>query len=196
MTTHSLGERLVGAFRELWAHPPRRLTLARIACHRRQFENWWKFEIGTHLWELAKSLNAEVWLEADERADIVLAPARCSQIDLERELRLRIELKTMGTFWGDHKKAYADPTKKGLLADMQAVVSRAGTARPFACVGLLVTHHGPYHELSNSPFLDYPRALAETNALTPLLDEEVPVGLPMAGMLTSAHQFLWATKAT
>ena len=43
---------LVDAIHSLWTSEPghhRRRTLARLAQHERQFEDWWKCELGAHL---------------------------------------------------------------------------------------------------------------------------------------------------
>jgi hypothetical protein len=52
--------RLADAFRSVWSDPRRLKTLGRIIVHERQFENWWKFEVATHLWELAEELGRYV----------------------------------------------------------------------------------------------------------------------------------------
>lgn len=101
MTSSLTAAQLAEAFRSTWSEPHRLKTLGRIVVHERQFENWWKFELASHPWELAEELGIYVWLEADGRADIVLAHARDDQemaIDLSRAPRVPIELMTVGTF--------------------------------------------------------------------------------------------------
>lgn len=112
MPTALTHKRLADQFRSLWESAERRRTFGRIITHERQFEGWWKFELATHLWELAEELGAHVWVEQDARADIVLAGAKddaATRIDLSGTPRVPIELKTVGTFWTSADKAWDRP---------------------------------------------------------------------------------------
>jgi len=186
--------RVAREFRSLWDEPKRRRTLARIVAHERQFENWWKFELATHLWELASELGAHVWVEMDDRSDIVLArskDAAATAIDLSLSPRVPIELKTVGTFWTSAEKAYTEPGKKRLVHDMDAALVRA--CDPFAVVALLVTHAGKTHDPAMTPFLELARRLAAQRHMLAIVDEAIDLEESSPGRSGCAHQLAWTT---
>ncbi|MBK9002205.1 MAG: hypothetical protein IPM35_41325 [Myxococcales bacterium] len=197
------GRRLAKEFEGLWANDrknkQRLRTLGRIAVHERQFENWWKFELATHLWTLAENLGVYVWVEKDARADILLAPANegtaatsHAKPDLDGWLRVPIELKTVGTFWNNPKRAFEDGTKKSLRADMEAAVQRA--AKPFAAVGLLITHVGTADDPLMKKFVDAAEDLAIRTGLSQQLAAPVSISERPMGKPVCAHQFLWLAR--
>ena len=190
--------RLARAFQGLWKDERRRKTLARIIVHERQFENWWKFEVATQLWKLAEQLGVLVWIEADRRADILLAHARPQppqRFDPSRAPRVPIELKTVGTFWKNAAKAFAESKKKRLAQDMDDALSRriSGRADPFAAVGLLVTHRGGKNDETWRSFLEYPTKLAAERGLLEVLNQAVPVRQRLEEQEVWAQQMVWVT---
>lgn len=119
---------LLAELQSLWT-PARLSTLSRIAVHFRQFEEWWKWELATHLWELAGRVGADVFVESNGRADITVATPRevggATEIDPTGPLCVPIELKTTGTWWGNTpsriSKALAEPGQKRLKDDLFAL---------------------------------------------------------------------------
>lgn len=132
--------------REIWT-PGRLATLSRISLHRRQFEGWWKFELATYLWDFASTCNAKVFVEAYDRADIVLATPRLvkfeTQVNVDGPICVPVALKTLGTWWGRCdsaiSKAMEEPGKRRLVVDFQELAKRRRTCLPFGAVALLVT---------------------------------------------------------
>jgi hypothetical protein len=177
-------------------------TLARLTQHQRQCEAWWKCEVATHLWDFSNQFGPDtyVWLEACDRADIVLATGAYRAGKLERvtsgAVCIPIELKMVGTFWGRHniKKAYSERGKKRLEQDMRDARLRRRSARPFAAVGLLVTHVGVKTDSVLELYLQYARKLGEKHRLELVLDEGVSLP-PAADEPVCAHQCLWITPS-
>jgi hypothetical protein len=164
----------------MWKQPERLRTLARIAFHQRQFETWWKFELATHLWDLAAQLDAAVFVECLGRADVVLACVKegsgVTQIDMCRSPRIPIELKTLGTWWGSASinKAYQESGKKTLAQDMDNARERR---RPLPV--------GVEHD---------PRDLGTKYGLTELINERIELPLQSEGQAT-AQQILWIARS-
>lgn len=133
---HLLKRTLTGMWTE-----ERVLTLARTVAQERQFENWWKFEVAAALWPLAKQLGCDVWVEGPKRTDVSLIPLPDASPTAD-SLRVLIELKTMGTFWGagNINKAFEESRKKRLLDDLRTCAENSHEANPFGVVGLILTH--------------------------------------------------------
>jgi hypothetical protein len=138
MTHHEIGSELLRLLREMWTSERRR-TLATIASFERQFETWWKFEIGV-AWEQQRTRASKdwddvwPWLEAHERCDVVIGrPGENWHLD-DSGVVIPLELKTTGTWWRQTNKALA-----ALGSDLFECAS-ARRADPFAAVGILITH--------------------------------------------------------
>jgi hypothetical protein len=197
MRTTDLSERLASSLREMWSVAHRQQTLARIAAHQRQFENWWKFEMATHLWDFDEDLAA--FVEGENRADIVLA--RTKQVsgawvlDKGNSPHVPIELKTVGTWWGQRRsaigKALAEPGKKRLDADMKAATQARLRADPFSVVALLITHETRLGGQVLKDYEDEALRLGSANSLpepTILQTIELP---SQFGIETTARQIVW-----
>ena len=200
------------ALLEMWAGEPsaaakaRLLTLARTAAQKRQFENWWKFEVAAALWPVAEKIGCDVCVEAPFRTDVALVP-ESGESSGRSGIQVLIELKTMGTFWKAENinKAFAEPGKKRLLDDLRACASASGvqTPRPFGLVGLLLTHqpervdsdHGVLDKFWNAAL-----ALPKKNGLANLhrfCDSEIELPNPGLGLAPGmARQVFWIRRTS
>ena len=194
------------ALRSLWTADhasARRRTLARLAQHNRQFEPWWKCELAAHLWDHVDRFGPDthVWLEALDRADVTIATG----VESQRGLRIApdctvcipVELKTTGTWWGSTPsaiaKAFDERGQKRLSADMHDLRDQRRASRPFAAVGLLVTHVGSASDDVFGRYLEHARTLGRNHELEVLLDEAIE--LPDDDQEVSAHQIFWIARA-
>lgn len=202
------GPLLVEALRSLWTADDgvhRRRTLARLAQHERQFETWWKCELGAHLWDHVDLFGegTYVWLEAHDRADITIATGRESRkrlaIDPKGAVCIPIELKTIGTWWGTSEsaieKALDEDGKKRLSEDMRQLVERGRRTKPFGAVGLLLTHVGQATDGVFGEYLDCARRLGQKHTLEVLVDEAIDLPA-QGGQCAAAHQIFWITPGT
>jgi hypothetical protein len=167
-------------FVAFWNDERRRRTVARAAVHERQFEGWWKIELAAHLWETAAELDCYVFVEAHDRADLVLGEKGASTraIVPHGKVCVPIELKTSGTFWNDPRKAFCEPGKKRLWDDMNDAREMRRTAEPFPVVALLLTHKGHENDARYERFKAAARELGRERGLLQVLDEAVPLPDP------------------
>ncbi len=140
-----------------------------------------------------------VWVEEHGRADVVVATAKVGrgdrkEIDPKGAVRIPIELKTIGTWWGTSpgaiRKAYEEPRKKRLLDDLKDCRTRRRDSSPFSCVALLVTHRGAWDAPDMQAYIDHPKQLASKLGLELALDEKIEVPQD-PDWPASAHQLLW-----
>lgn len=180
---------IAGAMRGLWGKPGKRRMLARIATHERQFEAWWKFELASHLWALYDTTSLSTFVEAFDRADVVLGIEHDNRLVRSAPTCVPIELKTVGTFWGPTaNKAFSETGKKRLEREMEQIDERGG--KPFAMLALLITHAGePDARLPS--YVALARALGEKHGLQVLVDDELSLPAPAKGLKASAHQLVW-----
>jgi len=170
-------------------------TLARIAVQGRQFENWWKFELATSLWELASSNNAKVFIEAHGRADIVVGSWADGPFGAELNptggLCVPIELKSSGTWWSNTKKAFEEPGQDRLAVDLCDLAKGARTNSPFALVGLLLTDaNGNRKELDR--FAQHALDLANSWKLQLVKRNDLPLPKLYTGHQPLASQLFWS----
>lgn len=199
MVGASLERRLSQSLQDMWKDRKRSKTLARIAFQRRQFENWWKFEVATHLWELAAEEGVDVFIESLKRADVVLARQKMSggrvSPDTDHSLCVPIELKTVGTWWGaaNIKKAYGETGKKRLAADMDTASRGERPAKPFAIVALLLTHEPALGPAIFRAYIDAACALGSTYGLTEVINQRLVLPTQSEGT-PEAQQLLWIAR--
>lgn len=196
--------RLSDALTSLWTGPDaaaRRRTLARLAQHQRQLESWWKCELAAHLWDHVAGFgpDIDVFIESHDRADLTIATAATSpkgvSVAPEGAVCIPIELKTTGTWWGSSPsavaKALSETGKKRLTADMADARNRR-RSRPFAAVGLLVTHIGDAGDAEIASYVDAAKELGRQYKLNLLVDDAIPLA-PEAGQAVAAHQVFWTS---
>lgn len=183
----------------MWKDPARCKTLARIAFQRRQFENWWKFEVATHLWELAAQEKVDVFMESLQRADVVLARQKIASgrvsPDTGHSLCVPIELKTVGTWWGaaNINKAYGETGKKCLAEDMDTARRGERPAKPFAAVALLITHEQALGPDIFRAYIHAARTLGTTYGLTEVMNQRLALP-PQSEGTADARQLLWIAR--
>jgi len=170
-------------------------TLGRIAVQGRQFENWWKFELATALWEFATARGAKVFIEAHGRADIVVCSYRQGrggvELDPAGALCVPIELKTTGTWWGNVRKALEETGADRLATDFDDLAKGARTVAPFGLVGLLLTDatHGPK---ALERFVSHAIALGESFGLKLVSQDVLQVPRLYTNCQPLARQLFWA----
>ena len=175
-------------------------TLSRIAVHCRQFEAWWKWELATHLWNLAGCARLDVFIEDNKRADITLATPYqvdgVTRIDPRGAVCVPIELKTIGTFWGSSpsqiKKALGEPGKKRLADDLSCLARATDRpARPFGVVALLLTDHVGNKDAIDE-YVEHARGLGEHARVALADSKRLILPPPHAGASPLAHLMIWA----
>lgn len=192
------------ALRAMWPlGATRSQTLARLVHHPRQIEAWWKCELAAHLWEHVARIDedAYVWMESHGRADLTIARGTRNKrgalapVTSGASVVIPMELKTLGTFWGkaNVEKAYREHGKKRLEHDMLDAARGRRIARPFAAVGLLVTHAGAQTDAVNELYVRRARELGVDHNLVCVLDEAIELPT-MPEQASQAHQFLWTSQ--
>ena len=207
------------AFRAPWRDPQRRLILARAIVHRRQFENWWKVELATHMWELAdKYVDCYVFMESHDRADVTLGCAKQDagpvRLDPTRAPCVPMELKSIATWWKSPLGGLCDSSKKCLEADMDDAWNGRRSSNPISVVALMITHHprkvpeGPKQKKAEdreqkaakayNQIRKAARQLAKSSGrkLKLVLDEEIVLPNPGFDELTPlARQMVWIVRS-
>jgi len=183
--------------KKLWDPIDRKKTLSKIAYHERQFENWWKFELASQLWEMDKPSNVKIFIEQHDRADIMLAASKKVGSnwlpDYQSDFIVPIELKTVGTWWGSPKKALSEYGKKTLASDMNDIAIRRRSSNPCALAGLMITEVGAVTgKLDN--FYNYAIQLGEDFGLVCILNQIIDLPNPKSDISARAVQLFWSSS--
>ena len=183
--------------RSMWT-VEKRETLARIAVHERQFENWWKFELATSLWEMATPINAKVLVETYQRADIAIAYTKkttCNDCapDPSSNLCVPIELKTTGTWWPTPGKALEENNQNRLRTDLENISGGGLIAKPCGIVGLLLTD-SKGDQIAIEKFSSHAKKLGDSFGLELIESSNIDLPLLYNSNHPKAIQLFWASN--